>query len=463
MRRAAAISLRKRLVLQLLALAAALAVLLYVTVRTIAGDAAEETLDGVLGAATLAIADELRGGDDGVSIDLPHEAFSILGSISQDRIFYRIAVGATTVTGYDDLPAPESKAGIGLPAPVFYTLPYRETQVRIAAVERVVLAGNAPVAVTVTVMVAQTRSGQDAIAERVANRAAGLGLGVFALAAMLSMLTAGSVLRPIDRLAEVVGRRGPRDLRSVDHPSPTELMPLVTALNGFIARLRAALSRTETFITEAAHHIRTPLATVRAKAEIALRRAETEEARDTLRAVIRAVEESARSASQLLDHATVVYRSDRPAREPVDLGALIAGVVRSFAPTAELKDLTIRTVMPDTTVTIPGDRLLLESALRNLMDNAVKYSPPDEEITLSLRTDDTMAWVSVADRGRGLSGVAQAALTQRFARGGNVGDIVGSGLGLTIVDEVAAAHSGRLDLNERDGGGTCATLYLPLG
>ncbi len=461
MKRTGAISLRKRLVLQLLALAAALAVLLYVTVRTVAGDAAEETLDGVLGAATLAIADELRGGEDGVSIDLPHEAFSILGSISQDRIFYRIAVGEVTVTGYDDLPAPARKLGSGLASPVFYTLPYRQTQVRVAAVERVVLADNAPVAVTV--MVAQTRTGQDTIAARVANRAAGLGLGVFALAAILSMITAGSVLRPIDRLAEAVGRRGPRDLRSVDHPSPAELVPLITALNGFIARLRAALTRTETFITEAAHHIRTPLATVRAKAEIALRRAETEEARDTLRAVIRSVEESARSASQLLDHATVVYRSDRLAREPVDLGKLVAGVAQSFAPTAELKDLAIRTQGLEAAVTVTGDRLLLESALRNLMDNAVKYSPPDEEILISLEVVDGLARVAVSDRGRGLSGVNQAELTRRFARGGNVRDIVGSGLGLTIVDEVTAAHGGRLDLSEHAEGGTCAALFLPLG
>lgn len=462
MKRRTALSLRQRLMLQMLALAAVLAVLLYVTVRTVAGDAAEETLDGVLGAATLGIADELRGGDNGVTIDLPHEAFSILGSISQDRIFYRIAADGQTVTGYDDLPPPpETTAGERLASPVFYSRPYRETEVRVAVLERVILARGRPV--RVTVMVAQTRSGQDAIAAQVANRAAGLGLGFFALAAVLSLVTAGSVLRPIDRLAEAVGRRGPRDLRAVDHPTPAELMPLVSSLNGFIARLRAALSRTETFITEAAHHIRTPLATVRARAEIALRRAETEEARDTLRAVIRAVEESARSASQLLDHATVVYRSDRLAREPMELAAIVNGLARGFAPLAELKDLTIRTEGTETPVMLTGDRLLLESALRNLLDNAVKYSPPDEVIVLGLAVERDMARISVADRGRGLSGSAQADLTRRFARGENVGDVVGSGLGLTIVDEVAAAHSGRLELTERTGGGTCAALYLPLG
>ena len=453
------LSLRRRLMLQLLALAAVLAILLYIIVRTVAGDAARETLDGVLGAATLAIADELRGGDGGLTIDLPHEAFAILGSISEDRIFYRILTAGGTLTGYDDLPPPDAADVAGLSQPYFYTLPYRDTEVRIAALRRTVLVQDRPM--PVTVMVAQTRSGQEAVAAQVANRAAALGLGVFVLAAVLSLITTSSALRPIDRLAEAVGRRGPRDLRAVDHPAPAELLPLVLALNGFIARLRAALSRTETFITEAAHHIRTPLATVRARAEIALRRAETEEARETLRAVIRAVEESARSASQLLDHATVVYRTDRQARAPVDLPALLTGLERSFSPTAELKDLTLITEA-EALPPIPGDRLLIEAALRNLVDNAVKYSPPESEITLALSREADMACISVRDRGRGLSGSDQSSLTRRFGRGENVGDIVGSGLGLTIVEEVAVAHGGLFSIEEREGGGTCAALYLPL-
>lgn len=458
----AALSLRARLVLQLLVLAAVLAVALFVAVRTVAGAAAEETLDGVLGAATLAIADELRGAEEGVSVDLPHEAFSILGSISEDRIFYRIAIGGATITGYDDLPMPAAARGTAAPAqPIFYTAPYRGTEVRVAMVQRVVLAGR--LATPVTVLVAQTRSGQAAIAARVANRAAVIGFGAFALAAALSIFTAGSVLRPINRLAEAVGRRGPRDLRSVDHPTPAELRPLVEALNGFIARLRAALTRTETFIAEAAHHIRTPLATVRARTETALRKAESEEARETLRAVIRAVEESARSASQLLDHATVVYRSDRPARETVDLARLVETLSQSFGPVAGLKDVEIVTEGSATPVEVQGDRLLLEAALRNLLDNAVKYTDPETDISLRLTAGAAEACIEVCDRGRGLSGSEQAALTRRFARGANVSDVVGSGLGLTIVEEVAAAHGGRFELREREGGGTCARFWVPLG
>ncbi|MCB2094484.1 MAG: sensor histidine kinase N-terminal domain-containing protein [Rhodobacteraceae bacterium] len=454
----APLSLRLRLVLQLLGIAAVLAILLYFTVRTIAEQAAEATHDGVLGAATLAIAERLQGGDSGVGIDLPYEAFSILGSISADRVFYRIEAAGKTLTGYADLPLPP-RTGASV-APVFYTAPYRDTQVRIAAVKRTVLV--ARVAVPVLVVVAQTQLGQDAIAQRVARRAALVGLGSFILAAVLSLLTTGSVLRPINRLAEAVGRRGPQDLRAVDHPTPAELRPLVSALNGFIARLRGALSRTETFIAEAAHHIRTPLATVRARAEIALRQAGSEDSRETLRAVIRAVEESSRSAGQLLDHATVVYRSDRLADEHVDLSALIARLVMAIEPIAELRDLTIMVAGVENKIVVRGDPPLIESAVRNLLDNAIKYSAQETQIDIGVEKKGKTARIELCDRGRGLAGQRQSRLTGRFQRGENSGDVVGSGLGLTIVEEVAAAHAGRFELTEREGGGTCARLFLPL-
>ncbi len=452
------LSLQLRLFLQLLAIAALLAVVLYLTVRTVADQAAEATQDGVLGAATLAIAERLQGGEERVAVDLPYEAFSILGSISADRVFYRIEAGGSTLTGYSDLPLPEA-VGPSM-APVFYSRSYRDTDIRIAAVARTVLVARHPV--SVLVLVAHTRQGQEAVAQTVAQRAAALGLGFFALAALLSLLAAKSTLRPISRLAEAVGRRGPQDLRFVDHPTPVELRPLITSLNGFIARLRAGLSRTETFIAEAAHHIRTPLAVVRARAEIAIRQSESEDTRNALRSVIRSIEESSRSAGQLLAHASVVNRSDRLIDRPVDMARLMQDLLAAFQPTADLRDMVLRLDVPDRAVVVKGDRPLLETALRNLLDNAVKYSADETEIDLSLTREDGNAVIRVADRGRGLAGEDQTRLSRRFIRGENAGDIVGSGLGLTIVEEVAAAHGGRFTLTEREGGGTCARFSLPL-
>jgi len=450
-------SIRRRLVLQLLVVAAVLAVLLYLSIRDVASDAVEATQDSVLGAATTTVAEQLRGAEDGVDIDIPYSAFSMLGSISDDRVFYRILIGGETVTGYDDLPLPD-KVTSGL-SPVFYTRPFRDTQVRIASVERSVLVDRR--AVSVLVLIAQTRQGQQEIVAAMANRAAALGFGFFVVAAALSLLTATTVLRPLRRLAEAVARRGPRDLRPVEWRSPQELAPIVTALNGFVARLRGALSTTETFIAEAAHHIRTPLATVRAQAEIALRGNVDTGTRTALRQIIRSAEDCARSASQLLDHATVVYRADQRETAPFDLRALLPDIVRTLEPAAELKDIDLRLSVPDNPVTLNADPLLVESALRNLIDNAIKYTPADGAIDIIL-TSRTDALITVSDTGRGLGEAIPSALTARFKRGPNVADVVGSGLGLTIVQEIAALHGGRFELTSRKEGGTCAAFSLPL-
>jgi two-component system sensor histidine kinase TctE len=455
----AAGSIRRRLVVQLLAVAAVLSGLLYISVRTVAFAAVETTQDRILGAATLAIAEELRGGPDGVAVNIPYTAFSMLGAIGEDRVFYRIVIDGETATGYADLPLPDA-APDGLD-PSYYSRDFQNERVRIAAVHRSVLVNRRPT--EVLVLVAQTRAAQTEIVARMANRAAGLGLGFFVVAALLSILTARSVLQPVQRLAEAVGRRGPNDLRPVVRPVPEELAPLVSALNGFIARLSGALSRTETFIAEAAHHIRTPLSALRAQAEIALRQTEEDDVRTTLRAMIRAVDDSARSAGQLLDHATVIYRTDQRTEEAVDLAALARGLADTYRPVADMRDIDISLQLPDAPVTLTADRLLLESALRNMLDNAVKYSDPDSVVAIALTVADGLAHVRIADRGRGLSGVDPAELLSRFQRGTNVDDVVGSGLGLTIVSEVARAMGGRFGLTERQEGGICADLFLPLG
>jgi two-component system sensor histidine kinase TctE len=232
-------------------------------------------------------------------------------------------------------------------------------------------------------------------------------------------------------------------------------------LNGFVARLRGALSQTETFIAEAAHHIRTPLSTVRTEAEIALRQSTDEATRVRLRSMIRGVEESARSASQLLDHAMVLYRSDQLETVEVDLGRAARNVARAFAPTADLKDLTLTVTGDDDPLPTRGDPLLIEAALRNLVDNAIKYSADETEVRILLSQGGGMVNVRVCDQGRGLSGASIQHLTRRFSRGGNVTDIVGSGLGLTIVTEVVAALGGTFSLTEQETGGTCASLSLP--
>ncbi|MEM7257085.1 MAG: sensor histidine kinase [Pseudomonadota bacterium] len=447
-------SLGTRLLLQLLLVAAVLSALLYLAVSSVANQAAIAAHDNILGASATAIAEQLSAGEDGVLVDIPYSAFSMLGSISEDRVFYRLYSNDETITGYDDLSLPRLQATA---SPQFYNADFRGAAVRAVALQRAITVMDAPV--SVTVIVAQTRTGQDAIASRVTNTAAALGIAFFMVAGFLSWLATRSTVKPLHDVAGAIGRRGAHDLRALKSPIPSELKPLVDSLNRFIARLRDALHRNETFMAEAAHHVRTPLATVRTQAEIALRQAETPASRKTLRSVIRAVDESSRSATQLLDHAMISYRSDQLAKEQFDFSALLFEVVQGLSATADLKDLEITTQI-ESGLSYSGDRVLIECALHNLIDNAIKYSAEEGEIDITLLFTDDALRFCVCDRGRGLDSSARDSLTWRFKRGDNVADVVGSGLGLTMVEQVAAVHDGSFELSARNGGGACALLIL---
>lgn len=451
-------SIGRRLTLLLAGIAALLSVLSWSMVTGLAHQAAERAQDNVLAASATTIAETLRSEQGEVRLELPYSALSMLGAISEDRVFYRVSTGSELLTGYADLPVPpETRPERG--QVVFDTGQYSAEEVRMASVTRVVLAGPRPVPVTVTV--AQTRSGVSAISSELSRLAAILSVAFFLVAVALSAFAARASLRPLNEIAASVSRRGPSDLRPLQREAPTELAPLMTALNRLMERLGQSIQSSEDFIAEAAHRIRTPLATVRAQAEVALRSVGEESEKQRLRKIIRAVDESSRSAGQLLDHATVIYRADDLARSPVNMSDLVRQTAAALEPTAAMKD--IRLLIKTVPANVQGDPVLLDNALRNVLDNAIKYSPPETDVSVQAARQEGYLHIAVTDQGPGLGDGPAQELTERFRRGSNTKGIVGSGLGLTIAKDVLVAHGGRLELKTQEGAtGTCVTLVLPL-
>jgi two-component system sensor histidine kinase TctE len=426
-------------------------------VTGLARQAAERTQDNVLAASVTTIAETLRSEQGEVRLELPYSAFSMLGAISEDRVFYRVAKGATVLTGYEDLPVPTASLPSGGRV-VFDTGQYSGEEIRMATVSRLVLSGTEPVPVTVTV--AQTRGGIASISADLSQQAAYLAIAFFLVAVSLSAFAARTSLKPLNEIAAAVSRRGPSDLRPLRRSAPTELAPLMMSLNRLMERLGQSIRSAEDFIAEAAHRIRTPLATVRAQAEIALRSAEDDEQKQRLRQMIRAIDESSRSAGQLLDHATVIYRTDDLVRTPVLLSDLVGKTVAGLEPTAAMKDIRLSVEMVRAKVEV--DPVLMDNALRNVLDNAIKYSPSETTVTIAASEQGGEVRIAIKDQGDGLGDGPTEMLTQRFQRGTNTQGIVGSGLGLTIAKDVLVAHGGRLELESLQGGkGTCATLVLP--
>lgn len=450
-------SIRQRLLALLLISAAVIGVLLYVVVQSVARQIAQESQDNILAASAISILDSTRVKDGALSVDLPYSSLSMLDSVTDERAFYAIRLNDGFLSGYEDLPVSGDYNGADT---AFRSATYLGQDIRIASTRRSFSTEQGQALLEISV--AQTLTGMTQTLARISRISLLVGVGFFVLAALMALFVARSTIRPLHRLTGSVSRRGPSDLRPVAAPVPSEMAPLVMSLNKLMARLKFSLSRSEDFITEAAHRVRTPLAVVRTQAEITLRRVEKPENRQALREMIRAIDESSRTAGQLLDHAMVTFRTDDLSSEMVQLDLLVQESVARLQPLSELKDIDITITRLDPAA-IRGDAILLQNTLLNLLDNAIKYSPRDSKIKVSVTVDKSSIRMIVSDNGPGFDGSETTRLLDRFARGLNAEGVIGSGLGLTIVNEVVAAHGGTVTLKNNEGAGACVVLSFPLG
>jgi two-component system sensor histidine kinase TctE len=438
----------------LLVSAACIAILLFVVVQSVAEQIAQESQDNILAASAISILDSARVVEGEISIDLPYSSLSMLDRVTDERAFYAIRLNDEFLSGYSDLPRITPPSNVT----AFQSTTYLDEDIRIASTWRnfSALDGQAYLEISV----AQTLTGLNQSIARISRISLAVGFGFFLLSMVIAMVIAQTTIRPLHRLTGSVSRRGPNDLRPLAAPVPTEMAPLVSSLNSLMIRLQKSLSRSEDFIAEAAHRMRTPMAIVRTQAEVTLRRVEKEENRQAVREMIRAVDESSRTAGQLLDHAMVSVRTDNLARESIQLDELIVDVANRLHPISELRDLEIVAKKMERTE-IQGDPILVQNAIQNVLDNAVKYTDADTEITVQLGHSKGFAHIHVRDEGSGFDATEIDRLLERFERGRNADRIVGSGLGLTIVDDIMRAHRGHITLTNNSGAGACVTLSFP--
>ncbi|MEQ8356128.1 MAG: sensor histidine kinase [Kiloniellaceae bacterium] len=453
-------SLRQRLLGQLLLVFSGLAVLLYLSVQAVAGRAADSTQDTILGASAIAIAEQVRVADGELTVDLPYAALEMLGLSGEDRVFYRIATsGGLLITGYDDLPSGALPARED--APQFFTDSYRGDTVRVATARRSVLTSDQRA--TVLISVAQTRESFGALASNIALSAAGVGLGFLALAGLLAWIAISRALRPVQAIERALAERASDDFSPIETAAPREIVPLIDAINDFVERLRLTLDTSQQFIAEAAHRIRTPLAALKAQAEVALRDGAKagggQAGTESLRRMRRAADETSQLTTQLLTQAMVAYRAERAERQRLSLAALARSAARDLEVTAEMRGIDFRLDLQEG-AEILGDEIALLEAIRNGLDNAIKYGPPDDFIEVAVRAGKTPEIV-IADHGPGIAARERDLVFERFRRGGAAARTLGSGLGLSIVRQVMLAHRGRVRLEDNEPQGLRLRLTFP--
>ncbi|MEK6408045.1 MAG: heavy metal sensor histidine kinase [Acidobacteriota bacterium] len=287
------------------------------------------------------------------------------------------------------------------------------------------------------------------------------------LASLGGLWLANKALRPVDRLTRAAERIGRGNLseRVEEHRSQDEIGRLAATFNQMISRLEQTFERERRFTADASHELKTPLAVLRGDMEVALRRQRTPE--EYQRVLESSLEEIAR-LTKLTEDLLTLARSDADQsvleREHVELDQLAAEAREYIAPLAQSAGVSLSYEAPASAIVVEGDQKRLQQLLVNLLDNAIKYTPPGGNARLALSKEGSSAVIEVSDTGRGIPASALPHIFERFYRQTDPRDsrVTGFGLGLAISKWIADAHGGSIAVNSNEGQGSTFTVRLPL-
>lgn len=286
-------------------------------------------------------------------------------------------------------------------------------------------------------------------------------LAMLPLLGLLVWLAVAQALRPLARLGREVARRDPANLEPLVAPgSPREIQPLIDNLNALFERVTRLIEHERRFTADAAHELRTPLAGLMMQAQVARAATDGAERGRALDQVITGCGRAARLVDQMLTLARLEPENAVGVRENLDPGAIAREVVADIAPLALQRGIDIA-YSGEAAVQARGNGELLRVALRNLVDNAVRYSPDGGQVLIAVAPAEDRCRITVTDRGCGMSAEDLHRVGQRFYRVPGH-SAPGSGLGLSIVRRIAELHGGSLALHGNpDGRGLSAVLDLP--
>jgi signal transduction histidine kinase len=273
---------------------------------------------------------------------------------------------------------------------------------------------------------------------------------------------AGRALDPLVTVAAALAEIKPRDLsRRLPMISiEDELGKLIRAINALLERVERASAVERRFAADAAHELRTPLAVLRTGIEVALRRERS--AAEYAQALTMALRDSA-AVCTLADDLLTLTRLDQElalGRELIDLRGLVEEVIEAIEPLTASKRLKIEAKLI-TAPGVQGNRDHLRRVLINLLDNALKFTPEEGQIGITLESDNGSVKLRIADSGPGIGGDDLPLIFERFFRGRSSRHEPGKGLGLSLCREIVELHGGAINAANRPGGGAEFVVTLP--
>ena len=302
------------------------------------------------------------------------------------------------------------------------------------------------------VQVAETRRKREQLASKIISGVLLPQFAIIPLAVTLVWLGLTRGLAPLRRLQTRIRRRRPDDLSPIPlNNLPDELRPVVAAFNDMMARLEDNLGAQHRFIAAAAHQLKTPLTGLKTQTELALQESDGMQMRDYVERIAAGVERASHLTYQLLQLARAEASHEQGGgKEFVDLAALAREVTTHCVPRAMVKKIDLGFEDASSSMEIFGVALLLREMIDNLVDNAIKYTPPGGCVTVRLRSA-AQAILEVEDTGIGIASADRQRIFDRFYRALGTG-AEGSGLGLAIVREIAEQHNARIDVLDNPAG-----------
>ncbi len=449
-------SLRSRMLLRTGTLMLIVLLSLSAGVWQYAKQAADISFDRLLNSASLSIMERIRVSNNQITLDIPYAALSMMELSQNDKVFYQVKDHkGVLLTGYPDLPEPKSYKPTDIPK--FYNAKFKDESLRLVIQSKRL--SDSAVSGWVQVTLAQTRGARNELTFDIFYNALLTLIGIVLLAMITVWIGINRALNPLSTLSDNLQKRTANDPTPLPSTPIQEVSPLVNAINDYQQKLQHNLDTMKVFIADSTHQIRTALSATQAQLDISLQEDNAQQLTIRLHKIRQEHLRLTRLTNQLLAHALVVHRGDTQLAEIFDLDALLkqtlTDYVRDFAHT----QIEFEYSAPDTAVMFAGDSVSLKEAVKNLLDNAVRYGPENNIIHLNLTTDAEQIMIQVDDNGPGIPAHLRRQAVQRFSR--LITSNQGSGLGLAIVEAVAHAHKGSLQLSNSPSNGLRISLLLP--
>jgi two-component system sensor histidine kinase TctE len=375
-----------------------------------------------------------------VTLQLPMAARDVLRADATDNVYFMVlGLRGEFVAGERDLPIPAEDERPTPGVVKFRDEQTRGTEVRIAY--SWVAFRDRPGSQPALVQVAETTEKRAQLGNEIIRGVIVPQFVTLPIAVALVWFGLSRGLAPLNALQARIRGRRPDDLSPIDRRgAPDEIAPLMDAFNDLLERLAQNLTAQRRFIADAAHQMKTPLAGLRTQAELALRETDPQELRRSLRQIAASTERATHLINQLLALARAEHQATDLANfESVDLARVARELTLEWVPQALAKRIDLGFEGPPAGTRIIGLPLQLGELLKNLVDNALRYTPVGGTVTVRVRTAGATVFLDVEDTGPGIPDAERALVFDRFYRvlGTNVD---GSGLGLAIVREIVEQH-----------------------